>query len=161
MTEQEAIDALEEHKRLIDKEYLKTRNSKAIEVVLNMLKEKNEIIEKLQKENEEKTTILLAGAEKVKQLEKENKTLKNFTSSIFNGDIEKNSIIIKDKNIRNGQAVIKGTRLTVIDILIFMCLFIKKHEDEFRKNYADVSSEQIIALLDYFIDNIFNKGDIK
>ncbi len=33
-------------------------------------------IEKLQKENEEKTTILLAGAEKVKQLEKENKDLK-------------------------------------------------------------------------------------
>lgn len=125
-----------------------------LEIILNL-------IEKLQKENEEKTTIILAGAEKVKQVEKENKTLKNFTSSIFNGDIEKNSIIIKDKNIRNGQAVIKGTRLTVIDILIFMCLFIKKHEDEFRKNYADVSSEQIIALLDYFIDNIFNKGDIK
>lgn len=34
------------------------------------------LIEKLQKENEEKTTILLAGAEKVKQLEKENKDLK-------------------------------------------------------------------------------------
>lgn len=47
------------------------------------------LIEKLQKENEEKTTILLAGAEKVKQLEKENKTLKNFTSSIFNEDIMK------------------------------------------------------------------------
>ena len=30
------------------------------------------LIEKLQKENEEKTTILLAGAEKVKQLQKEN-----------------------------------------------------------------------------------------
>ena len=29
MTEQEAIDALEEHKKLIDKEYLKTRNSKS------------------------------------------------------------------------------------------------------------------------------------
>lgn len=35
-----------------------------------------EYIEKLQRENEEKTTILLAGAEKVKQLEKENKELK-------------------------------------------------------------------------------------
>ena len=35
-----------------------------------------EYIEKLQRENEEKTTILLAGAEKVKQLEKENKDLK-------------------------------------------------------------------------------------
>lgn len=35
-----------------------------------------EHIEKLQRENEEKTIILLAGAEKVKQLEKENKELK-------------------------------------------------------------------------------------
>lgn len=34
-----------------------------------------EYIEKLQRENEEKTTILLAGAEKVKQLEKENNRL--------------------------------------------------------------------------------------
>lgn len=133
---------------------LKDCDCSTLEIVLNL-------IEKLQKENEEKTTIILAGAEKVKQLEKENKTLKNFASSIFNGDIEKNSIIIKDENIRNGQAVIKGTRLTVIDILMFMCLFIKEHEDEFRKNYANVSSEQIIALLDYFIDNTFNKGDIK
>lgn len=37
-----------------------------------------EYIEKLQRENEEKTTILLAGAEKVKQLEKENEELKKF-----------------------------------------------------------------------------------
>lgn len=44
MTEQEAIGALEEHKKLIDKKYLKARNSKAIEVVLNALKEKDKII---------------------------------------------------------------------------------------------------------------------
>ena len=47
MTEQEAIKALKEHKEMIDKEYIKTRNSKAIEVVLNALKEKDKIIEKL------------------------------------------------------------------------------------------------------------------
>ena len=41
MTEQEAIDALKEHKKLIDKKYLKARNSKAIEVVLNAIKEKD------------------------------------------------------------------------------------------------------------------------
>lgn len=79
MTEQEAIDTLKEHKKLIDKEYLKARNSKAIEVVLNMLKEKNEIIEKLQKENE---------------------TLKNFVSGIVNENIEKDFIPVqkvKDK----------------------------------------------------------------
>lgn len=34
------------------------------------------LIRKLQKELEEKTTILMAGAEKVKQLEKENQELK-------------------------------------------------------------------------------------
>ncbi len=44
MTEQEAIDALKEHKKLIDKKYLKARNSKAIEVVLNAIKEKDKII---------------------------------------------------------------------------------------------------------------------
>ena len=51
MTEQEAIDALEEHKKLIDQKYLKTRNSKAIEVVLNALKEKDKTIEKLREDN--------------------------------------------------------------------------------------------------------------
>lgn len=43
---------------------------------VNILDTLLNIIKKLQKENEEKTTILLAGAEKVKQLEKENKKLK-------------------------------------------------------------------------------------
>lgn len=84
MTEQEAIDALKEHKKLIDKKYLTARNSKAIEVVLNALKEKNEIIEKLQKENE---------------------TLKNFVSGTVNENIEKDFIPvqkIKDK-IRHYQ----------------------------------------------------------
>ena len=45
MTEQEAIDALKEHKKLIDKKYLKAKNSKAIEVVLNALKGKDKIID--------------------------------------------------------------------------------------------------------------------
>lgn len=59
MTEQEAVDALKEHKKLIDKEYLKTRNSKAIEVVLNALKEKDKTIEKLRKDN---TIFALEGS---------------------------------------------------------------------------------------------------
>lgn len=50
MTEQEAIDALKEHKKLIDKKYLKARNSKAIEVVLNALKQKDKIIDLMLKE---------------------------------------------------------------------------------------------------------------
>ena len=45
MTEQEAIEVLRKHKEIIDKEYFKTRNSKAIEVVLNVLKEKDKIID--------------------------------------------------------------------------------------------------------------------
>lgn len=59
MTEQEAIKALKEHKEIIDKEYIKTRNSKAIEVVLNALKEKDKIIEKLREDN---TIFALEGS---------------------------------------------------------------------------------------------------
>lgn len=49
MTEQEAIEVLRKHKEIIDKEYFKARNSKAIEVVFNALKEKDKTIEKLRK----------------------------------------------------------------------------------------------------------------
>lgn len=45
MTKEQAIDALKEHKKLIDKKYLKTRNSKAIETVLSMLEQKDKIID--------------------------------------------------------------------------------------------------------------------
>ena len=48
---------------------LETEDEKAIEHILSDYK-------RVLKENEEKTTILLAGAEKVKQLEKENEELK-------------------------------------------------------------------------------------
>lgn len=40
------------------------------------------LIRKLQKELEEKTTILMAGADKVKQLEKENEKLKEAIESL-------------------------------------------------------------------------------
>lgn len=45
MTKEQAIEALKEHKRQIDKKYINTRNSKAIEVVLNALKEKDKTID--------------------------------------------------------------------------------------------------------------------
>lgn len=45
MTKEQAIEALKEHKRQIDKKYINTRNSKAIETVLSMLAEKDEIID--------------------------------------------------------------------------------------------------------------------
>ena len=41
MTKEEAIEALKEHKRQIDKKYINTRNSKAIETVLKELKNKD------------------------------------------------------------------------------------------------------------------------
>ena len=48
------------------------RSGKTYNKIQEMAKE----IVRLQKELEEKTTILMAGADKVKQLEKENKELK-------------------------------------------------------------------------------------
>lgn len=45
MTKEQAIEALKEHKRQIDKKYINTRNSKAIETVLSMLEEKEKIID--------------------------------------------------------------------------------------------------------------------
>lgn len=45
MTKEQAIEALKEHKRQIDKKYINTRNSKAIETVLSMLEEKDKVID--------------------------------------------------------------------------------------------------------------------
>lgn len=73
MTEQEAIKALKEHKEMIDKEYIKARNSKAIEVVLNALKEKDKTIEKLREDN---TIFALEGSRIALKLYIEN----NYTS---------------------------------------------------------------------------------
>ena len=44
MTKEQAIEALKEHKEQIDKKYINTRNSKAIEIVLSMLEEKDKIL---------------------------------------------------------------------------------------------------------------------
>ena len=93
--EKEAVEELKKQLRLamnIDDIATTIRNGYA-QIILNLL-------EKLQKENEEKTTILLAGAEKIKQLEKENETLKNFVSGVVNENIEKDFIPVqkvKDK----------------------------------------------------------------
>lgn len=45
MTKEQAIEALKEHKRQIDKKYINTRNSKAIETVLSMLGEQDKTID--------------------------------------------------------------------------------------------------------------------
>lgn len=49
MTKEQAIEALKEHKRQIDKKYINTRNSKAIETVLSMLEEQEYKIKQLGK----------------------------------------------------------------------------------------------------------------
>ena len=45
MTKEQAMEELKEHKEMLDKKYLNTKNSKAIEIVLSMLKEKDKQIE--------------------------------------------------------------------------------------------------------------------
>lgn len=45
MTKEQAIEALKEHKRQIDKKYINTRNSKAIETVLSMLEQQDRVID--------------------------------------------------------------------------------------------------------------------
>lgn len=75
-----------------------------------------------------------------KELEEENRNLKE-------------NQIIKNEKIRNGQPVILNTRLTVLDVLYLMTEFIKRHEEEFRKDYVDININQIISAIDYFIDN--------
>ena len=59
--------------------------------------------------------------------------------------------IIQNKNIRNGKPIIKGTRLTIMDVLFFMTEFVKEHEKEFKENYANINSKQIIASIDYLL----------
>lgn len=50
MTQEQAIEALEEHKRQIDKKYINTRNSKAIETVLSIIEEQDKIIDLMAEE---------------------------------------------------------------------------------------------------------------
>ena len=45
MTKEQAMEELKEHKEMLDKKYLNTKNSKAIETVLSMLEEKNKEID--------------------------------------------------------------------------------------------------------------------
>ena len=50
MNIEEAIDILKEHKKLIDEKYLKAKNSKAIETVLNELEKKDKVIDEMAKD---------------------------------------------------------------------------------------------------------------
>lgn len=70
MNEEEAKETLKTMKENIDKKYLKTRNSVAIETVLNLLEKKNKEIENLKIELKKKDKRL---NRQFKLLQKKNK----------------------------------------------------------------------------------------
>ena len=61
---------IEEYDWYVDSKYCTGHSGKAVAIVENSLKTILNLIENQQKEIEEKSTIIMAGAEKVKQLEK-------------------------------------------------------------------------------------------
>ena len=79
MTKEQAIEALKEHKEQIDKKYINTRNSKAIEIVLSMLEEKDKQIDKLKKHNDDLLRKLRNRVKEVKKLEKYSQYKKEFS----------------------------------------------------------------------------------
>lgn len=84
MTKEQAIEALKEHKRQIDKKYINTRNSKAIETVLSMLEEKDKEIQfqndinKMELDRHNKTEKNLKGI-----IKKQNKIIDLMAEYIF------------------------------------------------------------------------------
>lgn len=58
MNEEEIKETLKTMKENIDKKYLKTRNSEAIETILNLLEKKDKQISKLKNENDEMAETL-------------------------------------------------------------------------------------------------------
>lgn len=79
----------------------------------------------------------------------------------YEEELKNTNKIIINKEIRNGQPTLSGTRLTIIDILLLMIDFVRDYEKEFRANYADISVEQIILAFDYFINNSIPVQKIK
>ena len=79
MIKEQAIEALKEHKRQIDKKYINTRNSKAIETVLSMLEEKEKTIDKLKKHNDDLLRKLRNRVKDVKKLQKYSLYKKEFS----------------------------------------------------------------------------------
>ena len=79
MNEEEAREILKTMKENIDKKYLKTRNSVAIETVLSMLEEKDKQIEKLKKHNDDLLRKLRNRVKDVKKLQKYSLYKKEFS----------------------------------------------------------------------------------
>lgn len=99
------------------------------------------LVEKLQKENEEKTTILLAGAEKIKQLEEENKESKidrdKFKKALakritYCNELEKDlfencsNYVVSKQNIK--------AKIEEIDIEIQKCEYSDDDDEEYKKS---------------------------
>jgi hypothetical protein len=77
--QEEARETLKTMKENIDKKYLKTRNSVAIETVLSMLEEKDKQIEKLKKHNDDLLRKLRNRVKDVKKLQKYSLYKKEFS----------------------------------------------------------------------------------
>ena len=45
--------------------------------------------------------------------------------------------------------------------MLFITEFIKEHEKEFRENYADINTKQIIDSINYLLENSIPKQKIK
>lgn len=103
------------------------------------------IVYNLQKEIEEKTTILLAGAEKVKQLEKGNRSLMESRIKWKNRYYKE-----KEKNKENQVLIddIKEHRIVYIDTPEFEEKFISKDKireklDKYRKKLEKLHSQEL------------------
>ena len=57
MNKEEAIKQLKKHKQEIDKQYISSRYSKAIEVALNLIQKQDKIIDKMAEYLEDELTI--------------------------------------------------------------------------------------------------------
>lgn len=92
MTKEQAIEALKEHKRQIDKKYINTRNSKAIETVLSMLEEKDKQIEQYQNISNFQYKVYSAAVDDIfelnEELEKKDKIINLMLETINNHDID-------------------------------------------------------------------------
>lgn len=116
---------------------------------LDVVREKtkaNELVEKLQKELEEKTTILMAGADKVKQLEKENENLKELLEltrcDLYNSwSVEKGRKKENDKLQKELEDINNKWKTTIEDY--------KKELEETKKH---LNSNCNKALMDFGID---------
>lgn len=115
------------------------------------------LTEKLQKEVEEKTTVLLAGAEKVKQLQKENSELKN---KLDNSRKANEFLNTRNEELRKEKDVIYSKALN--DIVAGIDLdedHISKQEANEYKKEIEQLHEQIDKMNSFTNDTIkkYNK----